>query len=146
MTQKEFYAYHEASFDAFCKKVIKHAAADAHRMRERKKIREVGFDDPMADYLQYIQVEDKYTTYCKTFYVDDIPVAVTNELIGEALQFIVPGKRAVLLLSYFMEYSDTEIAKELHISNSTVKYRKQAGINRLKELMEGMNHEKQGAL
>lgn len=141
MTKNEFYAYHEASFDAFCKKVIKHAAADARRILNRNKTREVGFDDPMADYLQHIQIEDKYNTYSRTFYINDIPVAVTNELIGEALQYIIPGKRAVLLLSYFMEYSDTEIAKELHISNSTVRYRKQAGLNRLKELMEGMNHE-----
>lgn len=29
-------------------------------------------------------------------------------MIGEALQFIVPSKRAVLLLSYFAGYSDKD--------------------------------------
>ena len=64
-------------------------------------------------------------------------VVVTNETVGEALKYIMPNKRAVLLLSFFMDYRDSEIARTLRITNSTVSYRKKQALKQLKVLLEG---------
>ncbi len=48
MTLQELREYREHSFDAFCKKVIKYAAADAHRTVKRQHRGEVGIDDPIV--------------------------------------------------------------------------------------------------
>jgi len=61
--------------------------------------------------------------------------------MGECLQYIPPDKRSVLLLSYFGEFSDTEVAKILGITNGTVMYRKKDALRHLRALMEAMNHE-----
>lgn len=53
-----------------------------------------------------------------------------------------PNKRAVLLLSFFGELSDSEIAAFLRISKATVTYRKKDGIRRLLAMIEAMEHEK----
>lgn len=136
MTQEELQAYHEHSFDAFCKKIIKHAAADAHRESKRRRNSEIDIDDPVIEFLHSLHTKDTYTTYCKIFLVRGIEVPVKDEQIAEALQYLMPNKRAVVLLSFFGDYSDTEIAAILGVANSTVNARKKAGLNRLRELLE----------
>jgi len=69
-------------------------------------------------------------------------MVVRDEVMGECLQYIPPDKRSVLLLSYFGECSDTEIARILGISNATVFYRKKDALRRLRKLMEAMENEK----
>ena len=69
-----------------------------------------------------------------------LKVVVTNETVGEALKFIMPNKRAVLLLSFFMDYRDSEIARTLRITNSTVAYRKKQALKQLKVLLEGKKY------
>ena len=75
--------------------------------------------------------------YEKVYYVNGTKVIVRNETLGEALKFIMPNKRAVLLLSYFMDYRDSDIARTLRITNSTVSYRKKQALKQLKMLLEG---------
>ena len=86
--------------------------------------------------------EDTYdlNKYEKIYYVNGLKVVVTNETVGEALKFIMPNKRAVLLLSYFMDYRDSEIARTLRITNSTVAYRKKQALKQLKVLLEGKKY------
>lgn len=62
---------------------------------------------------------------------------ITDERIGEAIQFIMPNQRAVLLLSFFKEYSDMDIARLMKISHKTVAYRKQMAMKKLRILLEG---------
>ena len=64
----------------------------------------------------------------------------SDEQIGEALQYVLPNQRAVLLLSFFKEYTDMEIARLLGISHKTVAYRKKNAIKKLKSLLEGMRN------
>ena len=60
--------------------------------------------------------------------------------MGEALQYILPNQRAVLLLSFYKEYTDMEISRLLSISHKTVAYRKKNAMQKLKVLLEGMKH------
>ena len=50
---------------------------------------------------------------------------------------IMPNQRAVLLLSFFKEYSDMDIARLMKISHKTVAYRKQMAMKKLRILLEG---------
>lgn len=60
-------------------------------------------DELLANYVKSLKTEDTYdlNKYEKIYYVNGIKVVVTNEAVGEALKFIMPNKRAVLLLSFF---------------------------------------------
>ena len=86
------------------------------------------------------KVEDTYITYTRTYKVKGIDVTVSDERIGEAIQFIMPNQRAVLLLSFFKEYSDMDIARLMGISHKTVAYRKKMAMRKLKLLLEGMDN------
>lgn len=93
---------------------------------------------PKPNVLELEQTEDTYVTYERVYRVKGIEVIVRDERIGEALQFVLPNQRAVLLLSFFRDYCDMEIARLLKISHKTVAYRKKIAMNRLRMLLEGM--------
>ena len=138
MNQIELEEYHEYSFDAFCKKAIRNLAVDAKRIYWKKSMM-TSDDELLANYVKSLKTEDTYdlNKYEKMYYVNGVKVVVTNETVGEALKFIMPNKRAVLLLSFFMDYRDSEIARTLRITNSTVSYRKKQALMQLKVLLEG---------
>ena len=138
MKQDELEQYHECSFDAFCKKAIRNLAVDAKRIYWKKTMT-TSDEELLATYVKSIMTEDTYAlnNYEKIYYVNGLKVVVTNETVGEALKFIMPNKRAVLLLSFFMDYRDSEIARTLRITNSTVSYRKKQALKQLKMLLEG---------
>ena len=141
MNQIELEEYHEYSFDAFCKKAIRNFAVDAKRIYW-KKTTVTSDEDLLASYVKSLMNEDTYAlnNYEKIYYVNGLKVVVTNETVGEALKFIMPNKRAVLLLSFFMDYRDSEIARTLRITNSTVAYRKKQALKQLKVLLEGKKY------
>lgn len=141
MNQIELEEYHEYSFDAFCKKAIRNLAVDAKRIYWKKTMT-TSDEELLATYVKSIMTEDTYAlnNYEKIYYVNGLKVVVTNETVGEALKFIMPNKRAVLLLSFFMDYRDSEIARTLRITNSTVAYRKKQALKQLKVLLEGKKY------
>ena len=141
MKQDELEQYHECSFDAFCKKAIRNLAVDAKRLYWKKTMT-TSDEELLATYVKSIMTEDTYAlnNYEKIYYVNGLKVVVTNETVGEALKFIMPNKRAVLLLSFFMDYRDSEIARTLRITNSTVTYRKKQALKQLKVLLEGKKY------
>lgn len=136
MTEIELQEYHVHAFDAFCKRVIRNAAVDAFRKTKRKQKVEMDIDDPMIAYIHSIQTHDTYTLYSRTYYVKEQPIVVRDKNLGEALQYIIPQKRAVILLSYFAGYNDTEVANILGISPTSIARRKKSALLRLRELLE----------
>ena len=138
MKQTELEEYHEFSFDAFCKKTIRNLAVDAKRIYWKKKKIESD-EEFLTQYVKSLMADDTYnfSNYEKVYYVNGIKVFVRNETLGEALKFIMPNKRAVLLLSYFMDNRDTDIARTLKISCATVAYRRKQALQQLKALLEG---------
>ena len=136
MTEIELQEYHVHAFDAFCKRVIRNAAVDAFRKNKRKQKVEMDIDDPMIAYIHSIQTHDTYTLYSRTYYVKEQPIVVRDKNLGEALQYIIPQKRAVILLSYFAGYNDTEVANILGVSPTSIARRKKSALMRLRELLE----------
>ena len=136
MTEIELQEYHVHAFDAFCKRVIRNAAVDAFRKSKRKQKVEMDIDDPMIAYIHSIQTHDTYTLYSRTYYVKEQPIVVRDKNLGESLQYIIPQKRAVILLSYFAGYNDTEVANILGISPTSIARRKKSALLRLRELLE----------
>lgn len=132
----DFEQFHVNNFDQFCKTLLKNETKNAWRAINKQRDREItaGTAEDMAWLLP--SEDDTYSTYHKVFYVKDIEITVTKEFVGEALQYILPSLRNVLLLSFFGGYNDTQIAKILKISNPTVAYRRRKAMERLKEEME----------
>ena len=124
------------SFDSYCKKVLKNKAIDLQRRIARRGEREVAFSALTARELARLAVADEYFT---GEYVFDVPggsVGVTDANLAEALNTLPADRREIVLMSYFFDMTDKEIAKRLNMARSTVAYQRTSSLRELKNLME----------
>ena len=70
------------------------------------------------------------------FEVGSMTIPVIDHALACALRSITPDRRLIVLLSYLLDESDAEIAKELDLPKATVQDRRQKALKRLKELLE----------
>ena len=70
------------------------------------------------------------------FTLNGLSVGVENDLLSEALRELPDKKREILLLFYFMDMSDSEIADLLKLNRSTVYRHRTSGLALIKKFME----------
>lgn len=136
MTLEEYNEQLVKSFIAFCRTVIHNEAVNAHRQIAARAKKEIPLSTLSHSELSKLFYEDNYRLYRKTYYVQGNPVHVYDQPLGEVLQYLSPQRRDVILMTYFLNYSDTDIARLLRISNPTVNDRKKAALKKLRELLE----------
>lgn len=140
MTVEQYHVYLEQTFDSFCKTVVRNKYLDILDEYAQKVSREQSIDAMSDRELSAFYVEDQYRPYCKVFSVKGIDIKVYDHTLAELLQYIPQDRRAVILLCFFLDLNDMEIGQILHIKSNTVKYRRNAALKRLRELLEGIDY------
>ena len=87
--------------------------------------------------MEQLSVCDDYFAEDRTFDVLGYIVRIASDELAEAITSLPAEKRNIILLSYFLEMTDMEIAELLNMVRSSVAYRRTATLKLLKELMEG---------
>lgn len=145
MTNTEQYREHiEHTFNAFCKIVLYHAALGVYKKLRKKQqfevsldyLREFDFEPATAtdEYFVKYDVPTAFTVHGKT-------VIVENELLAAAFSRLPETRREVLLLWYYLGYSDEEISKMCGISRSAVFRRRKRALRLLRKEMEALENE-----
>ena len=125
------------TFDAFCKKVLRNEARDYLDELARQRNREISFSDLPVEVMEQLSVCDDYFADDRTFDVLGNTVQIASDELAEAIAALPKQKRDIILLSYFLDMPDGEIAKALNMVRSSVAYRRSATLKLLKELMGG---------
>ena len=141
MTMQQFHNYKEQQFDAFCKAIIRNESADAHRALSKRFAREISVENMIFAELSSLQISDEYHPDATSFWVQGRRVIVSDWALGQALRLLPPYRRDVILLSYFMECSDSQIGKLLNMDTRTVCSRRTAALERLRCLLEDLADE-----
>ncbi len=141
---KQFMEHIEYTFSAFCKVVLRNAAVNAYRDFGRKQKREVSLDylmseTPFEPFITdtYFKQHDKPTV----FVVKGQAVIVASERLADALCRLPERRRTILLMYFFLGYTDEKIGHEYGRSRSTVNYWKFAALKQLRREMEKTEHE-----
>lgn len=143
MTKQELYHYKEHSFIGFCITTVKNEGKDAKKEISRRAQHELPFSAFPESFIATLGKRDHYKTDSLIFYVrGNIPIIVIDDLLARALSLLNPSLRDVILLHFFLDLGFTKISLLLDIPPSTVRYRYTAGLIRLKEIFEGILHEK----
>lgn len=140
MTEQEFHTYQEQSFDAFCKAVIRNESINAHKQLAARAKKEIQLSALSPNEIGKLYSEDVYVTFQKTFFVQDIPIIVYDQLLAESLQHLTPQRRDVILLFYFLDYSEAAISRLLNISKPTVTDRRLSALRKLRRLLEDIEN------
>lgn len=90
--------------------------------------------------IDKLSVYDTYFTDTHILSVLNCDVIVNDDNIAQALKNLPEHKRDIILLSYFLDMSDREIADRLNMVRSTVQYRRKSILKELKKFMEGKHN------
>lgn len=123
-------------FDSFCKKVLKNAAIDCFREIQKHREREYFFSELTKREWQQIYMEDEYRLESHVFQVMGQDVEVKNFLIAKALKHLPEKKRNVILMYYYLEMTESEIAEQMDLRQSTINYHRMNSLKELKEFLE----------
>ena len=124
-------------FDCFCKKILRGEKIDYQRRLKLQADKEILFSEMRQKQIDELSVTDKYPSDKNYFTVKDFEITVESDLLAAAISSLPPSSRDIVLLSYFLEISDTEIAEMLNIVRRTVQYRRVSSLSKMKKHMEG---------
>lgn len=123
-------------FHRLCQLALDGEAADYFRHLEYRANYKVNFSDMTEQELNSIFVVDEYNLNNSHFQVLGYDIEVKDTLLVEALQALTEKKRNVVLLSYFLEMTDVEIARKMNLVHSTIREHRIRSLELLKKLME----------
>lgn len=130
-------------FDRLCQMAIKGEAINYYKHMDYRRKYEVTFSELSEKELSQFFTMDEYDVENYRFRVLGYDIEVKDTLIAEALQSLSERKRDVILLSYFMDMSDAEIARKMKLVRSTIHEHRKRSLEILKEIMEGCTDEKE---
>ena len=130
------------TFDAFCKKVLRNEARDYLDEIVRKRSREISLSELPAEAMAQFAAYDRYFAEDSAFDILGCTVYVDNPELAQAIAALPKDKQEVILLFYFLEMSDYEIARRLNMIRRSVTYRRTSTLTLLKEWIGGNADEK----
>ena len=127
-------------FDCFCKMVLHGEKVNYEKEMDYRSKHEVSFSQLTEEELRCLNTMDEYITESGKFRVLDYDIEVKDELISEALKYLPEKKRNVILLSFFLDMTYTEIAKHMNLVRSTIHHHRVSSLQALKKIMEGIRN------
>ena len=131
------YEHKQHAFDSFCKKVLKCEAYNGYREISRRQSREVAFSELPEDSMEQLASYDRYPWEYTSFPVGGDVILIEDDRLAEALNALPQDGRDILLMYFFLDMADREIAKRMNMARRTVNARRQKAYRLLKELMGG---------
>lgn len=123
-------------FDTVCRKALRGESRNYKKWLARRTKREKPFSELSEAELGILGTADEYPSDSIYFDVMEYRIAVRNERLAEALTALPDKKRDVLLLSFFLDMTDVEIAARLNVVGSTIHRRRTSSLKELKVRME----------
>ena len=124
------------SFDSYCKKILKYTARSYFAKIKKRSERETLFADMAAKDLAALSVKDEYFVDEYSFSVLGGKIGVTDADLAEALNTLPADKRDIVLMSFFFDMTDREIAEHLNMARRTVAYQRTSTLRELKKILE----------
>lgn len=123
-------------FDRLCQLALEGEVSNYYKHLKYRRNHEVVFSDMSQKELSSISVVDEYDLGNTCFQILGYDIEVKDSLLVEALWALTEKKRNVVLLSYFLEMSDAEIARKMKLVRSTIREHRIRSLELLKKFME----------
>ena len=112
-------------FDSFCRKVLREEARDYERHIAWRSDHEVSLSELSEEQERQMYVLDEYPSEQTHFRVQGYDVVIEKD-----------DKRDIVLLAFFLDMADQEIADKLDMVRRTVQYKRAQSLKELKKEME----------
>lgn len=128
----------ESQFDSFCKRVLKHKARDYKREEARRLRREVALEEWRLEGNREEPVwMDEYVLEPIRLKGElDLEIEIQDAGLYNQLISLSEEEQKILLLSYFLDFTDEEIAKILNRPRRTIAYQRHRILEKMKVRQE----------
>lgn len=123
-------------FDSFCKKVLREELRDYEKHITWRSAHEVSLSELSENQIGHACFWDEYPSDSTQFEVRNYLVAIHDDRLAQALAELSGEARDILLLSYFLDMTDREIAERLNLVRCTVQRRRVKSLREMKRRME----------
>ena len=136
MKPSDFQKAVQCRFESCLKKVVRHVVKDYQQGLKRRKDKEIPFCELPEIVVEKLAVWDEYETDYTIFNVCGNDIRICDDELAEALKHLSERNREKLLMYYFLETSDTEIAKRQNISRSGVFQNRHNSLELMKKILK----------
>lgn len=133
----------EHQFDSFCKTVLRNQARDIYDANKRINDRCISLDLLSPEEIFQLSIYDEHDSdfICINLYGYNIKIG--DILVAQAIENLSKRKQDIILLSFFLNMSNTDIASLMCLAESTVHYHKTNALKEMKNFMEEHLDEKE---
>lgn len=125
----------EQQFHNFCMTILRNETRDIYREYARQKKHEKFLEDLTLEELLELSVSDELKKPT-VFVVGENFVLVRNEALALALEQLTAKKRELILLYFFLNKTDQEIAELYDMIRQTVTYQRKSILKQLRLYLE----------
>ena len=135
MKPSDFQKTVQCRFESCLKKVVRHIVKDYQQGLKRRKDKEIPFCELPEIFVENFAVWDDYETDYTIFSVCGIDIRVLDDELAEALKKLPERKRNTLLMYYFLEMTESEIANLQKITQSGVFKNRHHALETMKKIL-----------
>ncbi|MDD7489496.1 MAG: sigma factor-like helix-turn-helix DNA-binding protein, partial [Clostridiales bacterium] len=95
------------------------------------------FSELPEDAMDQLAAYDRYPWEYNTFILGGDVILIENDLLADALNALPQDNRDILLMYWFLDMADREIAERMNLARKTINNRRLKSYRLLKELMGG---------
>lgn len=129
-------------FDSLCKLALKSEVINYEKHMAYRQKYEVMLSELSEKELSRLFIMDEHEMETHRFQVLGYDIEVKDALIAEALQTLTEKKRNVVLLSYFMDMSDADIAREMNLVRSTINEHRRRSLELMRKIWRNLQMKK----
>ena len=139
MKPSDFQKTVQCRFESCLKKVVRHVVKDYQQELKRRKDKEIPFCELPDIIVEKISVLDDYDTDYTIFNVCGMDIRIFDDELAEALKQLPEKKRNNVLMYYFLEMSDTEIADIMNYTRGAVFKHRHKALEAMKGILKEKN-------
>ena len=136
MKPSDFQKTVQCRFESCLKKVVRSVVKDYYKELNRRKNKEISFSELPDVIVDKMTVWDDYETDYTIFSVCGIDIRVLDDELAEALKKLPEIKRNTLLMYYFLEMTESEIANLQKITQSGVFRNRHHALEIMKKILK----------
>ena len=136
MKPSDFQKTVQCRFESCLKKVVRSVVKDYYKELNRRKNKEISFSELPDVLVDKMAVWDDYETDYTIFSVCGIDIRVLDDELAEALKKLPERKRNTLLMYYFLEMTESEIANLQKITQSGVFRNRHHALETMKKILK----------
>lgn len=136
MKPSDFQKTVQCQFDCKLKRVVKNIVRNYRKELRRRRNKEISFCELPEIVVEKLAVWDDYETDYTIFNVCGNDIRVYDDELAEALKQLSERNRETLLMYYFLEMNNEEIAKKQNISRSGVFQNRHNSLALMKKLLK----------